>query len=36
MNITLPWLSRKANLANIIAPIPVNIGPMVAKKKGER
>jgi hypothetical protein len=35
-SITLPRPSRKGNLANVVAPIPVKIGPMVAKKEGER
>jgi hypothetical protein len=33
---TLPRPSRKGNLANVVAPIPVKIGPTVAKKEGER
>jgi hypothetical protein len=34
---TLPRPSRKGNLANVVAPIPVKIGPSVAEKKeGER
>jgi hypothetical protein len=35
-SITLPKLSRKGNLANIVTPIPVNIGPTVAEKGGRR
>jgi hypothetical protein len=36
-SITLPRPSRKGNLANVGAPIPVKIGPSVAEKKeGER
>jgi hypothetical protein len=35
-SITLPRPSRKGNLANVVAPIPVKIGPTVAKKEGER
>jgi hypothetical protein len=34
-SITLPRPSRKDNLANIVAPIPVKIGSTVAQK-GER
>jgi hypothetical protein len=33
---TLPRPSRKGNLANIVAPIPVKIGPMVAEKRREK
>jgi hypothetical protein len=33
---TLPRSSRKVNLANVVAPIPVKIGPTVAEKEGER
>jgi hypothetical protein len=34
---TLPRPSRKGNLANVVAPIPVKIEPTVAEKKeGER
>jgi hypothetical protein len=33
---TLPRPSRKGNLANVVAPIPVKIGPSVAEKEGER
>jgi hypothetical protein len=33
---TLPRPSRKGNLANVIAPIPVKIGPMVAEKGGRK
>jgi hypothetical protein len=29
---TLPRPSQKGNLANVVAPIPVKIGPSVAKK----
>jgi hypothetical protein len=32
---TLPRPSRKGNLTNVVAPIPVKIGPTVAEK-GER
>jgi hypothetical protein len=36
-SITLPRPSRKDNLANVVTPIPVKIGPTVAEKKeGER
>jgi hypothetical protein len=35
-SITLPRPSRKGNLANIIAPKPVKIGPTVAKKGGRK
>jgi hypothetical protein len=35
-SITLPRTSRKGNLANIIAPIPVNIGLTVAEKGGRK
>jgi hypothetical protein len=35
-SITLPRPSRKGNLANIGAPIPMKIGPMVAKKRREK
>jgi hypothetical protein len=40
-SITLPRPSRKGNLANVVAPIPVKIGPTVAeqggrKRKGEK
>jgi hypothetical protein len=35
-SITLPRPSRKGNLANIVAPIPVKIGPMVAEKGGRK
>jgi hypothetical protein len=33
---TLPRPSRKGNLANILAPIPVKIGPMVIEKGGRK
>jgi hypothetical protein len=34
-SITLPRPSRKGNLANVVAPIPVkNVGPMVAEQGG--
>jgi hypothetical protein len=33
---TLPRPSQKGNLANIITPIPVKIGPSVAKKGGRK
>jgi hypothetical protein len=35
-SITLPRPSRKDNLANVVAPIPVKIGPMVAEKGGRK
>jgi hypothetical protein len=35
-SITLPRPNRKGNLANIVAPIPMNIGPTVAKKGGRK
>jgi hypothetical protein len=35
-SITLPRPSRKGNLANVVAPIPVKIGPPVAEKKREK
>jgi hypothetical protein len=35
-SITLPRPSRKGNLANVVAPIPVKIGPTVAKKGGRK
>jgi hypothetical protein len=35
-SLTLPRPSRKGNLANVVAPIPVKIGPMVAKKRREK
>jgi hypothetical protein len=35
-SIILPRPRRKGNLANVVAPIPVKIGPTVAKKEGER
>jgi hypothetical protein len=35
-SITLPRPSRKDNLANVVAPIPVKIGPTVAEKKREK
>jgi hypothetical protein len=35
-SITLPRPSRKGNLANIIAPKPVKIGPTVAEKGGRK
>jgi hypothetical protein len=31
---TLPRPSRKGNLANVIAPIPMKIGPTVAENGG--
>jgi hypothetical protein len=34
-SITLPRPSRRGNLANVVAPIPVKIRPTVAEK-GER
>jgi hypothetical protein len=33
---TLPRPSWKGNLANIVAPIPVKIGPTVAEKEGRK
>jgi hypothetical protein len=33
---TLPRPSRKGNLANIVAPIPVKIGPKVAEQGGRK
>jgi hypothetical protein len=33
---TLPKPSRKGNLANVVAPIPVKIGPTVAEKGGRK
>jgi hypothetical protein len=33
---TLPRPSRKGNLANVVAPIPVKIGLMVAEKGGRK
>jgi hypothetical protein len=33
---TLPRPSRKGNLANVITPIPVKIGPTVAEKGGRK
>jgi hypothetical protein len=36
-SITLPRPSRKGNLANVVAPIPVKIvGPMVAEQGGRK
>jgi hypothetical protein len=35
-SITLPRPSQKGNLANIVAPIPVKIGPTVAEKRREK
>jgi hypothetical protein len=35
-SITLPRPSRKGNLANIVAPIPVKIGSTVAEKGGKK
>jgi hypothetical protein len=35
-SITLPRPSRKGNLANIISPIPVKIGPTIAEKRGRK
>jgi hypothetical protein len=34
--ITLPRPSRKGNLANVAASIPVKIGPSVAEKGGRK
>jgi hypothetical protein len=36
VSITLPRPSRKGNLANVVAPIPVKIGPTVAEKGGRK
>jgi hypothetical protein len=33
---TLPRPSRKGNLGNVVAPIPVKIGPSVAGKGGRK
>jgi hypothetical protein len=33
---TLPRPSQKGNLANVIAPIPVKIGPTIAEKGGRK
>jgi hypothetical protein len=35
-SITLPRPSRKGNLANVGAPIPVKIGPSVTEKGGRK
>jgi hypothetical protein len=35
-SITLPRPSQKGNLANVVAPIPVKIGPTVAEKGGRK
>jgi hypothetical protein len=35
-SITLPRPSRKGNLANVVTPIPVKIGPTVAEKGGRK
>jgi hypothetical protein len=35
-SITLPRPSRKGNLANVVAPIPVKIRPSVAEKGGRK
>jgi hypothetical protein len=35
-SITLPRPSRKGNLANIVAPIPMKIGPTVAERGGRK
>jgi hypothetical protein len=36
-SITLPRPSRKGNLANVVAPIPVkSVGPMVAEQGGRK
>jgi hypothetical protein len=36
-SITLPRPSRKGNLANVVAPIPVNsVGPKVAEQGGRK
>jgi hypothetical protein len=36
VSITLPRPSRKGNLANVVTPIPVKIGPSVAEKGGRK
>jgi hypothetical protein len=33
---TLPRPSRKGNLPNVVAPIPVKIGPSVAEQGGRK
>jgi hypothetical protein len=33
---TLPRPCRKGNLANVIAPIPVKVGPSVAEEGGRK
>jgi hypothetical protein len=35
-SITLPRPSQKGNLANVVAPIPMKIGPSVAEKGGRK
>jgi hypothetical protein len=35
-SITLPRPSRKGNFANVVAPIPVKIGPTVAEREGRK
>jgi hypothetical protein len=35
-SITLPRPSWKSNIANVVAPIPVKIGPTVAEKEGRK
>jgi hypothetical protein len=35
-SITLPRPSQKGNLANVVAPIPVKIGPSGAEKEGRK
>jgi hypothetical protein len=35
-SITLPRPSQKGNLANVIVPIPVKIGPTIAEKGGRK
>jgi hypothetical protein len=35
-SITLPRPSQKGNLANVVAPIPVKIGPSVAEQGGRK
>jgi hypothetical protein len=35
-SITLPRPSQKGNLANVVAPKPVKIGPTVAEKGGTK
>jgi hypothetical protein len=35
-SITLPRPSRKGNLADVVAPIPMKIGPSVAEKRRKK